>query len=341
MACKVDVLLHNVTQDAPGELAPDSGIIGRMIMRYFVVLVGLATVLTVLRAEPLAAKEARPPKWSRDVLDAFFDDAREKLTGPRPDYGARAESDNSASASSLQRAGGAPAFAWSNLVTPNTLETEVKRLSQSLASTVTTPSQFKGGGYKDARRDFSELAVLFAVSDQYDGDARWKDAAAGLRDVFSQAASNSKIGTDQSYREATARKQDLAELVRGGRPQVPKAAAAITDWSRVSAREPLMQRMNIAHQERLTKWLADAASFRRNRSEIAHEAQIVALLADVIHREAFKYWDDETFSGYANDLRQSASDISAAAASDNYEQAREAIGRATNACANCHDGYRG
>ena len=43
-----------------------------------------------------AAKEARPPKWSRDVLDTFFDDAREKLVGPRPDYGADAESIGSA-----------------------------------------------------------------------------------------------------------------------------------------------------------------------------------------------------------------------------------------------------
>jgi cytochrome c556 len=74
---------------------------------------------------------------------------------------------------------------------------------------------------------------------------------------------------------------------------------------------------------------------------VQHEAQIVALLADVIHREAFEYWDDETFAGYATDQRQSAADVAAAAASDNYDQAREAIGRATNACTNCHDGYRG
>ena len=65
------------------------------------------------------------------------------------------------------------------------------------------------------------------------------------------------------------------------------------------------------------------------------------MLADVIHREAFEYSDDETFVGYADDLRQAASDVSAAAAAGNFEQAREAIGRATNACANCHDGYRG
>jgi cytochrome c556 len=302
---------------------------------------GLAVGVVMTQAEPLVAKEARPPRWSRDVVDAFFDDAREKLTGPRPNYTERADLGNSTQASSLPRAGSAPTLTWSNLITPNTLETEVKRLSQSVASTVTTPSVFKGGGYKDARRDFSELAVLFAVTAQYNGDARWKDAAAGLRDVFSQAAASANVGTDQSYREAVARKQDLADLVRGGRPQVPKADAVVADWSHVAAREPLMQRMNIAHQERLTKWLADAATFRRNRSDVQHEAQIVALLADVIHREAFEYWDDETFAGYATDQRQSAADVAAAAASDNYDQAREAIGRATNACTNCHDGYRG
>ena len=151
-----------------------------------------------------------------------------------------------------------PTSAWSKLIAADTLESEVKRLNQSLATSVTTPSQFKGGGYKDARREFSELAVLFAVTAQYDGDARWKDAAAGIRELFSRAGFGCKAGTDESYREATACKQELADIVRGSRPQLPKAEAAVADWSKVAARPPLMQRMNIAHEERLTKWLADA-----------------------------------------------------------------------------------
>jgi hypothetical protein len=296
-------------------------------------------VVAVL-AVSAAGKEARPPKWSRDVLDTFFDDAREKLEGSRPNYGAVAERERSAEASPAAERVGSDA-AWSKLISADALETEVKRLNQSVAETVTSPSAFKGGGYKAARREFSELAVLFGVTAQYDGEARWKDTAAGLRELFSQAAVDAKVGSDESYREAIARKADLAELVRGGRPQLPRAEARVADWSQVAGRAPLMQRLEIAHQERLTKWLADGATFRRNQRDVTQEAQVVAVLADVIHRESFEYWDDETFVGYAGELRDAATNVSAAAAANNFEQARAAIGRATKACADCHDGYRG
>jgi cytochrome c556 len=61
----------------------------------------------------------------------------------------------------------------------------------------------------------------------------------------------------------------------------------------------------------------------------------------VIHRPSYEFSDDETFVGYAGDLQQAASDVAAAAESNNFEQARDALNRVTNACANCHDGYRG
>ena len=41
--------------------------------------------------------------------------------------------------------------------------------------------------------------MLFAVTAQYDGDARWKDIAAGLRDSFARAAANAKVGNDATY----------------------------------------------------------------------------------------------------------------------------------------------
>jgi len=299
---------------------------------------GCALVLVVVALPAAAAERARPPEWPRDVLDAFFSDARTKLEGPRPDYDSPPPSGEAASATGASNA--PPPFAWSNLIDADTLETEIKRLSQSLDQSVTTPSAFKSGGYKSARRDFSELAALFAVIAQYDAQARWKDIAAAMRDQFARAGFNARLGTDVTYREATDRKADLAALVRGERPPLPKAAAELTDWSQIAARSPLMQRINAAHEERLTRWLADPANFRRQRSDVRHEAQVLALLAEVIHREAFEFWDDETFVDYAIALRQAATDTAAAAASDNFAQARDAANRATAACTDCHAGYR-
>jgi hypothetical protein len=312
-------------------------------MRYgrFAIALSLIAVVAAMGAAPLLGKEARPPKWTRDVLDTFFDDAREKLDGPRPDYGNATPTTDVTAHDSAAAMSDDTRPKWSKLITPETLEAEIKRLNQSLARSLTTPSQFKGGGFKDAGREFSELAVLFAVTAQYEGDVRWKDAAAGLREMFSQAGHSCRAGTDETYRAANAAKQELADVVRGGRPQLPKAEIGVTDWSKVAARPPLMQRLNLGQQERLKNWLSDAATFRKNQSGIAHEAQVMAVLADVIRREAFEFSDDETFVGYADELRQAASDVSAAAEAGDFEKAREAIGRATNACANCHDGYRG
>ena len=118
---------------------------------------------------------------------------------------------------------------WSKLIDAETIETEIKRLSQQVGKDVTTPAPFKGGGYKDCRRDFSVLAALFAVSAEYDGDVRWKDVGRHFRDVFARAGHNCKVGTDQTYQEAAQRKQDLADLSRGSRPKTA-AAERKADW---------------------------------------------------------------------------------------------------------------
>ena len=72
-----------------------------------------------------------------------------------------------------------------------------------------------------------------------------------------------------------------------------------------------------------------------------HEAQIVAMLAEVIHRKEFEYWDDESFAEYAIELRNAATATATAADAGNFEQARDAVNRATGACTDCHAGYRG
>jgi hypothetical protein len=285
---------------------------------------------------------ARPPVWSIDVLDAFFMDAREALVGARPDY--RTQNRIAERAGDARRADSlkppATSRAWSKLIDAETIETEIKRVAQSLADDVGTPSQFKGGGYRACQRHFSLLATLLAVTAEFDTPARWQDIAPGLREAFARAGYNTKVGSDQTYNEAVRRKQDLEELIRGARPQVSDAKRTAT-WGQVAQRPPLMQRLNAAHEERLTKWLANSGEFSSHRDEVRHEAQVIAMLADVISREGFDYWDDAEYASFARELRDAAGGISAAADLNDFEKARQAIDRAGKACAGCHEAYRG
>lgn len=307
----------------------------------------LGSAVIALAKEPAKLpKRARPPKWSADVLDAFFPDARTKLVGARSDYekaadvaaSAKASADSAPNSVAGEAEAGATA-GWSKLIDAETIETEIKRVAQEVSKSVTAPAQFKGGGYKDCRREFSVLAAMFAIAGEYDGDVRWKDSAPLLRDVFARAGHNCKVGTDQTFQEATLRKQNLADLIGGTRPKASNAERKAV-WPQVADRPPLMQRMNIGQQDRLQKWLANKGELTAHRDDAKHEAQLLATIADIIAREGYEYADDDTYAGYARDLKQASTDIVAAIDQDNYEHARQALGKASKACTECHEGYR-
>ncbi len=305
-------------------------------------MVAICCVASMLAKEPSGSpKRAKPPKWSADVLDAFYPDARTKLVGTRPNYeSAQAIATDGQNPDKTQLGETKTASGWSKLIDAETIETEIKRTGPDLAKVAKSPSEFKGGGYKECRRHFSVLATLFAMSAEYDGDVRWQDAAPALRDLFARAGRNCKAGSDQTFQEAVQRKQDLSDLIAGNRPKTKEAERKV-DWAKVADRPPLMQRMNIAHEDRLKKWLANKGEFTAHHDDVRHESQLVAAIADVIGREGFEFWDDETYAKCAQDLRQAASDMSAAVELDNFEQARQAGNRMTKACADCHEGFRG
>jgi hypothetical protein len=177
------------------------------------------------------------------------------------------------------------------------------------------------------------------VSAEYDGEVRWQDAAPALRDLFARAGHNCKAGSDQTFQEAVQRKQDLTDLVAGTRPKA-KESDRKADWPKVTDRPPLMQRMNIAHEDRLKKWLANKSEFTSRHDDVRHEAQLVAAIADIIGREGYEFADDENYAKCAQELRQAAADVSTAVETDNLEQAQQANNRMTKACADCHEGFR-
>ena len=310
------------------------------LARTTIAAIGILLAGTAVADPP---RRALPPVWDQDTLDVFFSDARDVLEGSRPRYATRDSKAPVAGVGTADTPAEDPPAGqalWSHIIDADAIETEIKMLAQRVSRDVTSAGPFKGGGYQQCRNHFSLLAVLFAVAAEYDGDVRWKDRAAGLRDLFARAGVNCQTGTDQTFREAAQRRDDLAELIRGGRPHTPPGEQT-GDWHRVTDRPPLMRRMQEAHQDRLAKWLAGGRQFRRHRDEVLHEAQMLAMMAEIIQREGFEYWDDDTYAGYAAQLASAARDMKSAAAQRNYEQARQAFARATKACSHCHEGYRG
>ena len=149
---------------------------------------------------------------------------------------------------------------WSKLIDAETIETEIKRIGPNVAKADQDAERIQRRRLQGLSPHFSVLATLFAVSAEYDGEVRWQDAAPALRDLFARAGHNCKAGSDQTFQEAVQRKQDLADLIGGTRPKT-KEAERKADWAKVADRPPLMQRMNIAHEDRLKKWLANKGEF--------------------------------------------------------------------------------
>jgi hypothetical protein len=332
-------------------------------MRQFVFIFISALAITSFAAaqNPLPSKDtsgtlknqpAPPPThWESRVTDVFFPDARAALIGPRPAWmTAVMTGSGDASGKSVQMAGGKSsanpnagaetgALSWSKLISADTLEDEIKSLQPLLADDVKTQQGFLGGAYKKSRRTLSLLAADFAIINEFDGDVKWKSQAAFARDLFARSGYNCKASTEQTYRDAKQRSDDLAALLRGETLEASKAEPT-NDWSKVTDLLPLMPRLELAQRDRIAPWTSNSGDFKKNIASLQHESEIVAALAEVISRPGMENAEDEKFRAYAKSLQTSALELRTAVSNQNYDAARTVAGTLSKACANCHADFR-
>lgn len=299
---------------------------------------GICLIIAALLRPASAEERATPPVFSPGEEAIFFDEVSSVLKGARPTFQQQTPASVVPRASGDETAGASDD--WSDLIAADTIENEIKRQAQRVAVATQSATRFKGGGYRDARQAFTTLAVMFRLAAEHPDRARWRDVGGGLATLLARAAANCKVGTDGSYREAAARSQDLADLVRGSRPDVPQPPADQL-WSDLADRTPIMVRMEQAEQKGLGPLIGSGAAFKRGAEDAAHEAQVLAALAELLTRQDFPDYDSEDYAAYAERLREAATALSHAAGENNYEAARAALGDINKACSNCHDDYRG
>jgi hypothetical protein len=319
-----------------------------MPARFAAAVVSLALLVCVpaawLAAQTRAKgplRRAQPPKFSK--VEPFFEDAfASALQGDRPANLGQGSKPVAGSGTPSSTEPGAPhtsGSGWAAIISATALEDEIKAQKLLADKNVTTPSDFAGNGYKNARRDFSVVAMIFGIIAEYDGDVRWKKEAPTGRDLFARTAANAKVGTTGVYNEAKLRKQELGDLI-GGQSFELRDAEPKAKWGELINRVPLMQRLEPGRDEKIKPWTADAGQFKENVEPLSHEAQIFAAIGEVLQKEGLEDADDAEYKKFAQMLVAGGKELTAACKEKNFDAASKATNLIVNSCEKCHEAYR-
>lgn len=293
---------------------------------------------------PKVVKRAQPPKFGADTT--FYPDAfKDGLVGDRPANLGQAAAvavnvGGNPAVAPAAGAGGLAGSGWSAIISPTTIEDTIKAMKLQVDAEVTTPSDFAGKGAKLARRDFSVLAMLFAIAGEYDAEVRWKKDAPAARDVFARTASNAKVGTNQVFQEAKLRKDELTDLIGGANPFGDKTGEVKASWKDVCGRSPLMQYLELIWEPKLKPLLADKGQFNAGADKALQDAELIAVIGEVLAKEGMEDADSEEYKKFCNDLRKGGRDIVDGVKLKNFEQATAGGTIISKACAECHENYR-
>jgi hypothetical protein len=308
-------------------------------------LLALPVVWGVAQGPQPPVKRAVPPKFTKG--EPFYADAFKELSGTRPaNLGqppvAVASGTNPASSGSSSGSGatGVTGSDWASLISPLTLENEIKAQKLGADMNISTPTDFTSKGYKYVRREFSIAAMVFAIIAEYSGDVRFKKEATTMRDAFAQTAANAKVATQQVYAEAKVRRDDLGDLINGQSPALKADLELKADWGKVCSRSPLMQRLEMSLEPKIKAWTADKGNFNSNLEALEHEAQIFAVIGAVLQKDGLEDGDDADYAAFAKMLVQGGADLARACKEKDHAAAEKAVSGIAVSCDKCHESYR-
>jgi len=283
----------------------------------------------------------KAPKFDNDLLELFATDARTRI-GPGEAPGKKqaqppGKTPGEAPSGEVQAGG---SFAWSKLISAENLESEIKSLGSVASEAVKTPNNFKSKGREVAQGAFTELALLFGVISQFDGDVKWKKDALGLEKAYAQAGNNCKTSSDAAYKEAKKRTEDLGELLKGGSIELPKAEGPGT-WHELLNRPVLMKRLEEARGGgKIAKYTSNKGEFKKGKDALMREVQVLAVISEVVKDPGFESANDENYQKYAQAFQGHCLALIDAVKSDDPDKAQAAFAQVSKACDTCHGDFR-
>lgn len=309
----------------------------------------VATTSSFALAQRTAKKpnRAAPPTFKPGEFSGiFFDDAISQLQGERPTQRSPSDSQMAASSSSSpakiaitgsEETESEANGEWKSVISDATIEDLVKEAKSRLDQTISTPAKFASGGFIEARREFTLLATMMAIINEYPDTIRWKNSADYGHRIFARMAANCKVGTQPAYNEAKLRLGDLQEMLKGA--PIRGTADEVT-WETTADRGPLMQLLEWSLREHLAPSTRDERAFQDDQEEVLKYAELIAAYGHVLRKEGMTDADDETYAQFSADMTSAANDVAKAAKLGDADGARAAVGRIDQACSKCHESYR-
>lgn len=270
-------------------------------------------------------------------------DAFELLDGQRPDFAAESAAAQTATLSATGTTPQASSTGWSQLIAASTLTDEIKD-AELILRTITATQTSYSGNISSAIDAFSIVAVAFgliAVHDDREGDIRssWKRQAVELRDRFATVASECDREGSKAYNAAQAGADDLAALIRGESISAKPDKSKPFQWSQLCDRAVLMRRIDRA-DKLITAGTVSVESIEEAQDQLRHEAEMVAVLGELIIQKEFIDWDDQTYREFANSMRDEAVRCREAVGKKQADPARQAAKAIKKTCSSCHSEYR-
>ncbi len=313
--------------------------------RFLAVLCSVTLALAAHGMDSFADEKRAPaPKFASGATQGvFFGSLNDAIRGQRPQLQALrnvkpANPGGNRTAADDQADDGEASGKWDSLISPVSLEDEIKRLKLRYDSTVNQPGPFKSGGFEDARLDLMMLGSLFAIITEYNGEVRFKDDAAAARDLLARTAFNLNSGSTQAFNEARARKDDLRDLLTGTGLRGRKSEDG-NDWVGIADRSPLM-----AYADQLSEQLRTAtASVEDVKSEpadVRRPAELLAVLGRILQQEGMDEADDEDYRNFSEAMTKAATGVNRGLELDDYDAIIKSVGEITQSCDECHGQYR-
>jgi hypothetical protein len=307
-----------------------------------VLWIAIGTLAAAIAGE----RRAAAPTFSGDrYRGTFFESTAEAIRGPRPSLGQTVEPAPRAAVASAAKpmsggnGGGGGQNMFTSLISPASLEDEIKRVRLLFDSAVTTPGAFKSGEFQTARLHLTTLASLFAVVVEHQGEVRWKRDAAAARDLFARSAANCKSGSPQVYNETKLRRADLEDIVSGG-GLANRQAEAENDWSMIADRVPLMTYAESLLEGPLKSGTRNEDAVKAEKDNLRRAAELMAMVGHILRTEGMVDADDEDYKSLCAEFVDASRSVSLALDQGDAAAVGRAVGAISQSCAKCHESYR-